>query len=204
LGLTISLCLVELMGGSFTVDSVKDRGSTFAFTIRCRLAASGIGRAHTRGRSEQQFSGRILVVEDNIVNRKVARAVLKGFGVEPSEAANGELALEALQHEVYDLVFMDMHMPVLDGLETTRRIRAGEQARGDCRRLPVIAMTANVMREAIDSCREAGMDDFLPKPFKREQMIDILSRWLPPPGARAGNSETPHASLENPLQRTAG
>jgi len=179
LGLTISLRLVEMMGGAFTVDSVEGQGSSFAFTIRCRLAPSASARPR-RVRSKQQFSGRILVVEDNVVNRKVARAALTGFGLDVSEAENGELALEALRRQSYDLVLMDMHMPVLDGLETTRRIRTGEHAQGNARRLPVVAMTANVMREAVDSCREAGMDDFLPKPFKHEQMTAILSRWLRP------------------------
>jgi CheY-like chemotaxis protein len=144
------------------------------------------------------------VVEDNVVNRKVARAVLKGFGLEIAEAENGELALEKLRHEHFDLILMDMHMPVLDGLETTRRIRIAEQADGAGRRLPVVALTANVMRDAIDSCREAGMDDFLPKPFKREQIVDMLSRWLPPPVRSTHKPEISHASLDDPPRRTVG
>jgi CheY-like chemotaxis protein len=155
-----------------------------------------------RTRSSHRFAGRVLVVEDNIVNRKVARAVLKGFGLELEEAENGELALEALRQGRYDLVLMDMHMPVLDGLETTRRIRAAEQAEGGAHRLPVIAMTANVMRDAVDSCREAGMDDFLPKPFKREQIVDMLSRWLPPPSPGAHHPEASHASPDDIPRRT--
>jgi signal transduction histidine kinase/ActR/RegA family two-component response regulator/HPt (histidine-containing phosphotransfer) domain-containing protein len=181
LGLTISLRLVEMMGGEFTVDSAEGLGSTFAFTIRCRLAASAANLLRPV-RKESHFSGRILVVEDNAVNRKVARAVLQGFGLQVAEAENGAIALEMLRHQAYDLVLMDMHMPVLDGLETTRSIRASEGTRADSRRLTVIAMTANVMREAVESCREAGMDDFLPKPFRREQIVDMLTRWLAPPG----------------------
>ena len=204
LGLAISLRLVEMMGGGFTVESAEGTGSTFAFTIRCRRAAAGSGRPRTRTLSEHQFAGRVLVVEDNVVNRKVARAVLKGFGLEIAEAENGELALEKLRHEHFDLILMDMHMPVLDGLETTRRIRIAEQADGAGRRLPVVALTANVMRDAIDSCREAGMDDFLPKPFKREQIVDMLSRWLPPPVRSTHKPEISHASLDDPPRRTVG
>jgi signal transduction histidine kinase/FixJ family two-component response regulator len=194
LGLAISLRLVEMMGGAFTVTSVEGQGSTFAFTIRCRTAAPGSGRPQVRVRSAHRFAGRVLVVEDNVVNRKVARAVLKGFGLEPAEAENGELALEALRRERFDLVLMDMHMPVLDGLEATRRIRAFEKAGGG-RRVPVVAMTANAMRDAVDACRAAGMDDFLPKPFKREELIDVLSRWLPPPGSAEADPKSPHDAL---------
>jgi len=196
LGLAISLRLVEMMGGNFTVDSAEGRGSTFAFTIRCRLATTGVAVKPVRVRSGHLFAGRILIVEDNVVNRKVAHGVLRGFGLETAEAANGALALEAIQHESYDLVLMDMHMPVLDGLETTRRIRAAEQLQGGGRRMPVIAMTANVMRDAIDACREAGMDDFLPKPFKQEEIVNMLSRWLPPPPP--GWTESPKLAHDDP------
>jgi signal transduction histidine kinase/FixJ family two-component response regulator len=198
LGLAISLRLVEMMGGAFAVESAEGRGSIFAFTIRCRLAASGTARLPVRAhlRSGQRFAGRILIVEDNIVNRKVARAVLKSLGLEADDAENGELALEAMRQQRYDLVLMDMHMPVMDGLETTRRIRAAEQADGDGRRLPVIAMTANVMRDAMDACRDAGMDDFLPKPFKRDQMIDMLARWLPPQASGTHNPEKPNDFID--------
>jgi signal transduction histidine kinase/FixJ family two-component response regulator len=178
LGLAISLRLVEMMGGGFSVESVPDQGSSFTFTIRCRLAVPGTGRRTAPIRSQLRFAGRVLVVEDNVVNRQLARAVLTGLGLEVLEAENGKLALDVLGRERVDLILMDMHMPVLDGLETTRCIRAMEASGELAGRRPIIAMTANVLRNAVDGCRDSGMDDFIPKPFKRQQMVDVLQRWI--------------------------
>jgi PAS domain S-box-containing protein len=178
LGLAICLKLVDMMGGKFSVASVPGSGSTFSFTLRCRCAAPGSVRiAETR--LESRFSGRVLVVEDNVVNRKVARATLAGFGLVVLEAENGALALQTLAREPVGLVLMDMHMPVMDGLEATRRIRAAEAAGELQGRRPIVAMTANVLREAVEACMAAGMDGTLPKPFQRRQMVETLARWLP-------------------------
>ncbi len=186
LGLAICLRLVEMMGGKFEVRSEPGQGSSFSFTLHCRRAAAGASRAELDdNQMQRKFSGRVLVVEDNVVNRKVARATLKGFGLEVLEAENGSLALEVLAQEAVDLVFMDMHMPVMDGVEATWRIRIAE-AEGELPgRRPIVAMTANVLKEAVDTCMEAGMDGFLPKPFARREMIEVLTRWL---GA-AGNGD---------------
>jgi signal transduction histidine kinase/CheY-like chemotaxis protein/HPt (histidine-containing phosphotransfer) domain-containing protein len=187
LGLAICLRLVELMGGTLDVKTEPGAGSTFSFTVRCIVAQAGTGRfARTRRVAlEQRFAGRVLLVEDNVVNRKVASATLKRLGVEVVEAVNGRLALDALAMQGFDLVLMDMNMPVMDGIETARRIRAAESAGTMRGHLPIIAMTANVMKEAVDACREAGMDDFIPKPFERSQAIDTLARWLAPRAAGA-------------------
>lgn len=179
LGLAICRQLVEMMGGAITVDSEPGRGSSFGFTVRCRRAEAGASRRDAPDtRTARRFHGRVLVVEDNAVNRKVARATLNGMGIEVLEAENGRLALDALARERVDLVFMDMHMPVMDGLEATRQVRDAESAGQREGRQTIVAMTANVLREAVDACREAGMDDFLPKPFSRAQLIAIVSRWL--------------------------
>jgi len=180
LGLAISLRLIELMGGSLRVDSAPGAGSTFTFTMRAQLAAPNSARKRdTPGVSlEKRFTGRILLVEDNVVNRKVAVATLKAFGLEVIEAENGRLALDVVRREQISLILMDVNMPVMDGLEATRKIRTAEAMGELSGHRPIIALTANVMREAVAACLEAGMDDFLPKPFQRHQLLEALARWL--------------------------
>ena len=199
LGLAICLRLVDTMGGGFEVKSEPGQGSSFSFTVRCKRAAAGASRAASaQEQTMRRFSGRVLVVEDNVVNRKVARATLKRFGLEVLEAENGSLALDLLAHETVDLIFMDMHMPVMDGIEATRRIRAAESAGALRGRRAIVAMTANVLKDAVETCMEAGMDGFLPKPFARRQMVEVLTRWL---GAGAA-AETAAAAAPAPVEST--
>jgi len=128
---------------------------------------------------DKRFNGRVLLVEDNVVNTKVARATLKGLGLEVLEAVNGDVALDLLSKERVDLVLMDMNMPVMDGVEATRRIRVAESLGEFEGRRPIIAMTANVLQDARDACLAAGMDGFISKPFQRAEIVDVLHRWLP-------------------------
>ena len=122
------------------------------------------------------FEARVLVAEDNEVNRQVARAMLEGFGLTPSMAVNGLEALRLLEEAPFDLVFMDCEMPELDGFEATARIRAREGASGA--RLPIIAMTAHALAGDRDRCLGAGMDDHLGKPLTRSALAAVLGRWL--------------------------
>jgi len=131
-------------------------------------------RTHVAG---ERLSGRVLLVEDNEVNRRVAVALLGKIGVDAVSVVNGREAVDQVKSNAYDLVLMDMHMPEMDGLAATRAIRLLEQPGSS--RLPIIAMTANVMAEARAACFDAGMDDFLPKPFIRSQLFEGLKRWLP-------------------------
>jgi len=131
--------------------------------------------------------GRILVVEDNAVNQRVAMTMLKQLGCTVDTATNGRQALEALSHTPYDLVFMDCLMPEMDGFAATRAIREREahSATGESLHqthpapLPIIALTANAIEGDRERCLAAGMNDYLSKPFNRGQLQEILTRWLP-------------------------
>ncbi|MCP5196150.1 MAG: response regulator [Gammaproteobacteria bacterium] len=126
---------------------------------------------------------RVLLVEDNIVNQEVANAMLVQLGCSVTMANNGQEALEALEQYVYDLVFMDCQMPVMDGFRATELIRerqASESGRS-ARRLPIVALTAHAISGDRDRCLAVGMDDYLSKPFTREELVAILNRWLSPP-----------------------
>ena len=117
---------------------------------------------------------RVLLAEDNPTNRKLAVCLLEKLGCQVTTAANGALALEAATTESFDLVLMDMQMPVMDGIEATRRIRASEAPRR--RRVPIVALTANAMNGDADTCRAAGMDEFLTKPIERASLNDLIDR----------------------------
>ncbi|MBD0261876.1 MAG: response regulator [Tolypothrix sp. Co-bin9] len=121
---------------------------------------------------------RILVVEDNLVNQKVALKMLKSFGYQADVAANGQEALELLKQIPYDLIFMDCQMPILDGFDTTKEIHRWEESKFINRRRPVIiAMTANAMKEDKQMCLDAGMDDYLSKPILKEKLANAIEHW---------------------------
>jgi two-component system sensor histidine kinase/response regulator len=122
---------------------------------------------------------RALLAEDNQVNQVVARNMLKTLGCEFDIVANGEQALQAVQRGGYDIVLMDCQMPVMDGYAATREIRSWERAQGHTRRIPIVALTANALPGDADACRDAGMDDYLAKPYSRRQLCAVMARWLP-------------------------
>jgi CheY-like chemotaxis protein/HPt (histidine-containing phosphotransfer) domain-containing protein len=144
-------------------------------------AGSELVTRHLLKAATAALRGRVLLAEDNAVNQKVASAVLRKLGVEVELAGNGAHALEMVLEEHFDLVFMDLHMPEMDGLEATRAIRAAEATTG--RRTPIVALTASVMQETRNECVAAGMDGFVPKPFVREELVAVLRRFLPGQGA---------------------
>ncbi len=128
-----------------------------------------------------RFIGQVLLVEDNPVNQAVADRMLQRVGVRVTLAEDGRTAVDAAQRRKFDLVLMDVQMPVMDGLEATRRMRADQQAKSE--HTPIIALTANAMPHEREQCLAAGMDDFLPKPFTSAQLHSLLERWLERAGA---------------------
>jgi CheY-like chemotaxis protein/HPt (histidine-containing phosphotransfer) domain-containing protein len=158
---------------------------------------NGVASFYVR-KSDQQarisFSGRVLVVEDNPVNQDVATGILENMGCTVVTAPNGHAALQRCAQESFDLILMDCEMPVMDGFDATQRIREIERVAGGLRgndqarsRLPIVALTAHALAEVRDRCLEAGMDDFLVKPFDEQQMVDMLGRWLTPRAVTAAD-----------------
>ncbi len=132
-----------------------------------------------------QFSGRVLLAEDNLVNQQVAIEMLRSMGFEVELAEDGLQALAMASREPFDLILMDCQMPKMDGFESTRAIRKhesdfrGEFSHGRAQRLPIVALTANASKEARGQCLDAGMDDYLSKPFDQAQLVQVVARWLP-------------------------
>jgi CheY-like chemotaxis protein len=177
LGLAICRELVTLMGGDIRVQSLPRRGSTFSFTVRVDvLAAPAPNFIIPESPRMVTGSARVLVVDDNPVNRLVAEATLARRGFSVTALPDGQSAIDAASRERFDLILMDCRMPDMDGFETTRRLRAAET---DGRRTPVIALTAAVSPEERQQCTECGMDDVLAKPFSESDFDLMLQRWLP-------------------------
>ena len=190
LGLAISRRLAEGMGASIGVDSVEGQGSCFWFEIPIEVLPEEVADtgALTQPRSVpvsmqagtvqvEGVSPRLLLVEDHPVNQKLAQVLLSRMGFSVDLAENGREAVIAADTQSYALILMDMQMPEMDGLEATRRIRSGT---GPNARTTIVALTANAMQSDQDACRAAGMDDFLSKPFNRDEMGACLKRWIPP------------------------
>jgi signal transduction histidine kinase/ActR/RegA family two-component response regulator len=180
LGLVISRRLCELMGGTLQAESEPGRGSTF--TAKFLLASAPHSPAEappapafTAPMPEDGRKLRVLIVEDNALNRRLTAAMLQRFGHDVEFAHNGREAVERVRDEQFDLVLMDIQMPEMDGLTATRAIRAAEVAT-DRERLPIIALTAEAMTYDRERCLEAGMDDYLVKPLDLALFREALLR----------------------------
>ena len=190
LGLAITSHLVQLMGGEVGVESELGHGSTFWFTARLDLGQAGSTPQPPEQTESAELQLRthcagshILLVEDNLINREVARALLSSVGLLVDPAEDGVVALAMIQDVAYDLVLMDVQMPRMDGLEAARLIRAmadsAHKAVTDTARIPILACTANVFEEDRQRCLEAGMDDFVAKPVEPKDLFAKLLKWLP-------------------------
>ncbi|TLX48117.1 hypothetical protein C1E24_04780 [Pseudoalteromonas phenolica] len=177
-GLGLSLCkqIVSLLGGNIKLESEPAKGTKITFTIPIRVAVTESIETPPEPleNSLPKLNGDILLVEDNPVNQIVIKALLEKVGLQVVLAQDGEVALDILEQRSFDLILMDMQMPKLDGLETTKLIR--QQAKWQ--NLPIVALTANTQKSDMESCFQAGMDDFIAKPVEIVKLCNTLSRWL--------------------------
>ena len=227
LGLAISRQLANLMGGTITVKSEPGKGSTFTFACPFQIPvaeSTAVGPPtgatlpadpdeSTSGMAgspalEPQRRLTVLVVEDSEVNRQVAVALVKKMGHEVVETDDGAAAVEIFQSKSPHIVLMDMHMPGMDGYEATRRIREIEKLRNS--HVPIIALTAHATNEAREQCLASGMDDYLAKPVRIQQLRDVLRRHglsdtpveMPPPPGKHTSMGTGHTiDVRDLLQR---
>ncbi len=223
LGLSISQQLVFLMGGELSAESLPGKGSTFAFKLefeKQQTVGSNNYALETKSYSSinaqklpvQRLKGKVLLVEDNKINQQVARELLESFGLLVVIADNGQEAVVQVQQTNFDLILMDIQMPVMDGIKATQILRKDEHFK----LIPIIAMTAHAMDGDKEACLKAGMNDYLSKPIDPDDLLELLSNWLDSyevSGAESGSAlqqdinlpeEIPGIDLSWGLKRVGG
>ena len=178
LGLAICKKLIELQGGTITIESEPDKGSTFRFVLSFGISEKGSQSQNTE--VTESFTGlegkNILVAEDNKINFFVANKFLTGWGISVTHAENGQIALDLLEKQDFDLILMDLHMPVLDGIEATRIIRKSDNQK--IKDIPIVALTAAIMSESHDKIEDLKINDYVLKPFKPHDLFERILKHV--------------------------
>jgi len=186
LGLAISSELVSRMGGILNVESKPGKGSHFFFTVklevipeteRKRILRNSTATSHNVNKEWPQLGLHILLAEDNITNQEVAVHMLQKIGCHVNLVSNGVETVNALAENIFDLILMDCHMPLMDGYQASKAIRRIEKNTASVRHVPIIAVTANALARDREKCLAAGMDDYISKPFKQEELLTTLKHW---------------------------
>lgn len=177
IGLGLALCqgLVGKMRGAMSASSRPGEGSTFTIRVPCPVVPHEAPRRPASFQGDEQPA--LLVVDDNATNRKILAALIEPFGIACGFAADGREAVEAWRRQPWDAIFMDVHMPVMDGIEATRVIRQ-EEGQSGRQRVPIVAVTASVLEQETASYHAAGMDDVLPKPIEATALVEMLTRCV--------------------------
>ncbi|WP_422909571.1 ATP-binding protein [Pseudomonas sp. MAC6] len=190
LGLPIARTLAERMGGTLRAVSQEGQGSVFTLEIPLPFSQQAAMATPEHLPAAQSGQGQpVLLVEDNPVNQTVIEAMLRSLGYQVSLVSDGAQAVHQATQQDYAAILMDCRLPIMDGYEATRQIRR----LSDCAELPIIALTANALQGDREACLQAGMNDYLAKPFKRADLQQILQRWLPPRPS-TGSQEGPTAA----------
>ncbi len=204
LGLAISRRLVEVMGGSIGVRSKENQGSTFWFELPLPPTVPAAPPVPDRQLPKSAPVSRVLVAEDLPMNRMIIAEMLEKAGHRVRLVENGAMAVAAMRDDTFDVVLMDMEMPVMDGLEATRAIRRMEGKAST----PIVALTANAMTDQVAACRQAGMDGFLSKPIDRNLLLKTVASWIGRDSAVSIQNENAPAGVNDeilaPLARQFG
>lgn len=201
LGLSICKSLVELMGGAVRVESAEGRGSTFSFTVVLPFAQAPEAAERDTGAREVRRPRRLLLAEDVPLNQELACAILEAAGHVVDVVPDGAAAVRAVETGVYDLVLMDVQMPVMDGVSASRLIRSLD---GPAGRVPIVALTANVLPQQVAEFREAGMVGHVGKPFNRADLLDTIDRCAEEGAARAPSRPVPEAAALDAIAEVVG
>ncbi len=209
LGLNISKRLVEMMGGSIWVESRENRGTTFHFTVMFQMQNTE-SKKHNQEVSETHKTGNgydnskdndlhaafnILIAEDDLVNQKMFVDILRREGYEVKAVANGKSALKEFEKESFDLILMDIQMPEMDGLETTKAIRKFNTG------IPIIALTAHAFKADRDKCLDAGMDDYISKPVNRPAFLKLIKKYISAHDSGKPEFSVSHSKIKNALSK---